>query len=320
LSACSLHATEEEYFTAFQNFVTKFEKKYDSFDAFTKAYQNFKANVVKSTHFAMNTKSSHRVGITKFFDLTKEEFVAHYLGRKLSAPRKAKAHGHVKASNATAPSSYDWRDKGAVSPVKDQAQCGSCWAFSVVQEIEGQYAIANGKIATFSEQQVVSCDTTDSGCNGGLEEQAYQYIIDAGGLVTEDQYPYTSGDGDSGECQEQSDFAVTVKSYSAVSSDEDEIAAALVANGPLSVALNAESSLMDYTGGVIDLSSDECDPQALDHAVLIVGYGTDDNGADFWIVKNSWNTNWGEDGYFRMARGKGTCGINTDVLTSKISN
>jgi len=327
--ACSFepgHQKESYIFGQFNKFVKDQNKKYTTIEEFNTRFENFKQNYLKLETFSTTTKSKHTTGITKFFDLSPAEFRQKYTGRKdgLEGGRRLHASStNLKKNKFTLQKgdSLDWRDEGMVSPVKDQGQCGSCWAFSVVGNIESANAMKNGKIVQFSEQQLVSCDDNgDEGCNGGLEENAYNYIIQAGGLETEDDYPYSSDEGDDGTCEfDDSKIAVSIKSFVTISQDEDEIADSLKKYGPLSIAINASDSLMSYTGGVVDLDEDECSPQALDHAVLLVGYGTDDDGTDYWIIKNSWNTNWGEDGYFRFARGKGVCGMNLDVLTAVIA-
>jgi len=214
-----------------------------------------------------------------------------------------------------APASHDWREKGADLGVKDQGQCGSCWAFSTVGNLEGLNFIKNKSKDTFSEQQLVDCDKDeDQGCNGGLMENAFEYMLKAGGLQKDSDYKYTARDG---KCKfDKKKVAVQIKSWEAVSEDEEQIKTYLFNVGPLAVALNADP-LQWYTGGIIDEDESSCDPQALDHGVTLVGYGTE-KGQDFWIVKNSWGKSWGEKGFFRMARGKGICGINTHVVSATL--
>jgi len=212
---------------------------------------------------------------------------------------------------------WDWRDHGAVADVKDQGGCGSCWAFSTIGNIEGQYAIKNKKVERFSEQQVVDCDKKSSGCGGGWMEWAMQYIQSQGGLELEADYPYAGVDN---ECTfDATKVAVKVKgNHFAPSKDETQIRDMLFENGPLSVAINA-NPLFSYKGGVVDLTASQCSPSALNHGVTLVGYGHDTKqNVDYWLLKNSWNSNWGEKGYFKYARGKGTCGVNTYVITAEL--
>ena len=160
---------------------------------------------------------------------------------------------------------------------------------------------------------MVDCDTVDGGCNGGLMENAFQWLADNGGIMAQDDYPYTAQGGD---CQFDSGAAkVQLSGFNKLDTqDEEEIATYLSETGPLSVAINAEP-LQYYEGGVYNPDESECDPAGLDHGVAIVGYGNED-GQDFWIVRNSWGASWGEEGYFRIAKGTGACGINTDVSSA----
>merc|ERR1711865_72187 len=207
--------------------------------------------------------------------------------------------------------SYDWRDHGAVNAIKDQGQCGSCWAFSTVANIEGVGMVETGKLLDLSEQQLVDCDTQDGGCQGGLPSTAFQYMIDQGmGLEGESAYPYTASDGTCHSSKSLEKAFIT--GWLQTSTDETQIAAALQQYGPLSIGINA-ANFQFYTGGVS--SPFLCNPRALDHGVAIVGFGTDGR-KDYWTIRNSWGSSWGEDGYIRIARGKGTCGLNTDVTTA----
>jgi len=203
----------------------------------------------------------------------------------------------------------DWRTKNAVIPIKDQQHCGSCWAFSTTGSLEGAFAIGTGKLTSLSEQELVDCSDSygNEGCNGGLMDSAFQYVID-NGLCTEASYPYTAEDGTcaSSKCTDAikkgvlsgfKDLPTTESSYQAV-----------VAQQPVSIAIEADTMAFQfYFSGVFDNSG--CGTN-LDHGVLIVGYGSDSSsGKDYWTVKNSWGTTWGESGYIRMVRNKNECGL-----------
>jgi len=198
--------------------------------------------------------------------------------------------------------------------VKNQGQCGSCWSFSTTGNVEGIHFLAGNKLISLSEQQLVDCDKVDQGCDGGLPSNAYQYIMSAGGIELESVYPYTAEDG---ACSfNKGDVVATIKSWASVSTDETKIADYLVANGPLSIGINAEW-MQTYTSGISDPWF--CDPSELDHGVLIVGFGIGeewDGATPFWIIKNSWGADWGENGYYRIIRGKEKCGLNTMVTSS----
>ena len=219
-----------------------------------------------------------------------------------------------------APDAYDWRDYGRVSPVKVQ---GSCLAFSIIANLEGLYYAKKGVMKTFSEQMLVDCDTSDSGCNGGLMQYAFTWLK-KNGIMLDSDYPYT---GTKGTCKSDKskyvDMSVTGykklgsswSTWSAV--DEDEVKDFLYETGPLAIALNA-NPLQTYVSGILDLTSSQCPSSGINHAVTLVGYGTEDSVA-YWIIKNSWGTSWGEKGYFRIRRGKGTCGVNCYITTATVS-
>ena len=307
-------------FQQFQKFIKKYQKKYESINEFLARYEVFRRNVMDTFK---EENSLYRTGITKFSDLTKQEFSKIYLNLNYDALAMANFDPTiVKISNA-APDAYDWRDYGRVSPVKDQASCGSCWAFSTIANLEGLYYAKKGVMKTFSEQMLVDCDTSDSGCNGGLMQYAFTWLK-KNGIMLDSDYPYT---GTKGTCKSDKskyvDMSVTGykklgsswSTWSAV--DEDEVKDFLYETGPLAIALNA-NPLQTYVSGILDLTSSQCPSSGINHAVTLVGYGTEDSVA-YWIIKNSWGTSWGEKGYFRIRRGKGTCGVNCYITTATVS-
>jgi cathepsin F len=301
-----------QQFLAFKN---QYNKQYKNIDEFIARFSVFEHNVNRLE--ITNSTVYHTVGLTKYADMTEQEFRRMYLNLKID-PTFMGTNGNdflKTLLDGDAPDSYDWRNNGAVSPIKDQGQCGSCWAFSTIGNIEGLHAIKAGKIVTYSEQQLVDCDTVDGGCNGGLMENAFEYLKSAGGVETESDYPYTAEDDTCAFV-----IAKAVKDVKVVDKvvnkemDEKEMKEFLFKNGPLAIALNA-IPLQTYTSGILDLDAHACNPQELNHGVTLVGYGNE-GGKDFWIVKNSWGADWGEKGYFRIARGKSTCGINAYVSSA----
>lgn len=248
--------------------------------------------------------------LNKFADLTPDEFRTRFLAKTPMGPLPEGTPVHPDLAVEDNPTSYDWRDHGAVTAVKNQEQCGSCWSFSTTGNIEGQWFLSGKTLVGLSEQQFVDCDKVDQGCNGGLPSNAYQYAIQAGGVESEADYPYLAMDS---TCKFSADKVVaTISNWTQVSTDEDQIAAFLVKTGPLSIGINAEW-MQFYAGGVSDPLF--CDPKKLDHGVLIVGYGVD-GSKPYWIIKNSWGPTWGEKGYYRIVRGKGKCGLNTMVTSA----
>jgi len=216
--------------------------------------------------------------------------------------------------NVEAPVSYDWRRvPGVVTPVKNQGQCGSCWSFSSTGAIEGQLMLKRGQSVSLSEQQLVDCSRNfgNYGCRGGWMNNAFKYIAYAGGITTENQYPYTARDG---YCNFNPASAVaTVTGFRNLpSGDEESLKNAVGTIGPIAVAIQSNQNLQLYRGGIFYDPS--CSKQ-MNHAVLAVGYGRDaSRNLDYWIIKNSWSASWGEQGYFRMARNYGNmCSISTQA-------
>jgi cathepsin F len=213
------------------------------------------------------------------------------------------------------PDSWDWVDKGAVNAVKNQEQCGSCWAFATVANIEGAGFVETGKLVSLSEQQLVDCDkkTGDVGCSGGLPSNAYKDMIAAKfGLELEKSYPYVARDT---TCTASTSKEIaTITAYQAISTDEDQIAAALVKYGPLAIGINA-GPMQLYHGGIAKPWKLFCNPKKLDHGVAIVGFGIE-KSKKYWKIRNSWGSTWGEEGYYRIIRGTGACGLNTMVTTA----
>lgn len=259
---------------------------------------------------------SYKLGINAFADLTGREFKATHLG--LVARNSDGDAAKLPFPNySEAPDAIDWVQKGAVTPIKDQGKCGSCWAFSSTGALEGALFVAKGQLVSLSEEQLSDCETAghggvDYGCFGGLQDHAFAYVAKQG-LCTEKSWPYTSGAGVSGKC---SFFTPTgmrrafmkIAGYTDVNKTEDALKLA-VAHQPVSVGVDADSfGFKNYKIGVM---SYECGTK-VDHGILVVGYGSGKDGA-YWKIKNSWGTSWGESGYGLMIRGKNMCGINTQA-------
>lgn len=253
---------------------------------------------------------SWTLGHNEFSDMTWEQFKDIYVGGYHAGSNRTKNYDYSLLEVTDLEDSVDWVSKGAVTPVKNQGQCGSCWGFSAIGSIEGAYQISGSSLTQFSEQQLVSCDNSahggqDQGCNGGLMDNAFTWI-ESNGICLESDYPYTSGSGDSGTCQSTCKSVATLTGFSDVPG-EDGLKAA-ISVGPVSIAVEADKSAFQlYKSGVLDDSS--CGTN-VDHGVLIVGYGTDSSaGKDYYKIKNSWGANWGENGYLRVVQGKNMCGL-----------
>jgi len=301
----------------FHQFMKEHKKVYNSKREFKKRYAVFRDNMKKVQFLRESEQGTGEYGITPFADLTEMEFKRQHTG--LNTKRGDDPGIHWPAADipdVELPDEFDWRAEGAVTEVKNQGKCGSCWAFSVTGNVEGQYAVKHGELLDLSEQELVDCDPRDNGCNGGLPENAYKTILEIGGLETEKDYGY---DGEDEKCKfNRTKVAARVTGGVEISQNETEMAQWLFKNGPISVGLNA-AAMQFYKGGVSHPWRFLCSPDGIDHGVLIVGFGVHDyplfhKKLPFWIIKNSWGTGWGEQGYYRLYRGDGTCGIN--MMTS----
>jgi len=297
----------------FKEFEKAFGKQYNSIDEREMAMSKFEANlkVVSQLQEAEQGTATYS-HMTPFADMSSDEF------NKLLGFRPTWAvdgpQGVPASVDASAvPTSYDWRDHGAVTPVKNQGSCGSCWAFATIANIEGAGFVTTGKLVSLSEQELVDCDkkTGDHGCMGGLPSNAYKDMIQQKlGLELETDYPYS---GKGGTCRATAaKEKVFIGAWSPIAKDEDQIAAALVQYGPLAIGIDALTMQL-YFGGIMDLGI-LC-PPLLDHGVTIVGFDASAT-KPYWIIKNSWGATWGEKGYLRIVKGKSACGLNQEVTTA----
>merc|ERR1711872_806117 len=251
-------------------------------------------------------EETFKMGINKFTDMLQSEVDAFMKGYRPSKKIGQKVAAK-KNKVARVPNSVDWRDEGIVTPVKDQGDCGGCWAFSATGSLEGQHALSTGNLVSLSEQQLIDC-TIDAGCDGGWIIWGFHYIKN-NGVESEEDYPYLAVDSTC--AYDESKVVATCTGHVSVTSgDEEALKEATGTVGPISVAIDARwPSFTAYTSGVY--YNGHCSSTNLDHAVLVVGYGTED-GQDYWLVKNSWAADWGEGGYIKMARNKdNNCGIAT---------
>jgi len=294
------------------DFKTRFGLKFSSVEEEAMRKDIFETNV-REIDAHNNAGHSWTKAVNSFAHLSGKEFASTYIGgwRGPSKSVNSVDTSLLRVKSADLPASVDWVSKGAVTPVKNQGQCGSCWAFSTTGSVEGITEIKTGKLVSLSEQQLVDCSGSygNQGCNGGLMDNAFKYIINNGGLCTEQAYPYQGTDG---SCQSSSCTpAATISGYHDVPQQNADAFRAAIAQQPVSIAIEADQTCFQfYSSGVLTCSCGT----ALDHGVLAVGYGTS-NGAGYWKVKNSWGASWGMSGYILLSDsaslngGAGQCGI-----------
>jgi len=284
-------------------------KTYTSAAAEQTAFKAWTANdMIIKEHNAKG--QSWTLGHNEFTDLTWQQFAAERLPGLLPQPEfRLPRPTFTAPANFEAPASVDWVAKGAVTPIKNQGRCGSCWAFSTTGSVEGANFVENGVLVSLSEEELVQCSHNGNmGCRGGLMDNAFKWI-ETTGLCLESADPYTSGTGTTGTCSGESATCtpnVTVTGFKDVAKGDETSLLAAAAQQPVSIAIEADKSAFQmYKGGILD--NPACGTK-LDHGVLLVGFGTD-SGKDYWKIKNSWGPTWGEAGYIRFIRGKNQCGL-----------
>jgi len=307
----------------FQHFKGQYNKQYSSVDVEEYRFSVFSSNLAEADRLnAINGEVSF--GVTKFSDLTLDEFRAQYLNFRPQTGQAAEDRlkwpvDKVVPGVSANVTSYDWRDKRAVTAVRDQGQCGSCWAFSVTEATESAWFLAGNTLPSLSVQQIVDCDVGngDLGCSGGDPPIAYAYVTKAGGLEAESSYPYT---GEDDRCAfdkkkivasiNNFTYSVTPCFDSCTKQNENTLLDYLVSTAPPSICVAADPWL-SYTGGIFNVPCSS-NYATLNHCVQLVGFGTD-SGGKYWRVRNSWNSNWGIGGYIHIRFGKNLCGLADEV-------
>ncbi|KAJ8984236.1 hypothetical protein NQ317_007468 [Molorchus minor] len=289
--------------TLWQDFKKTHGKTYRSALEETKRFAIFQDNLRKIEEHNKKFESGEKtyyLGVNQFADMSVKEFRETMLTPNITRPMSG---GLFTAKDAVeVPDTIDWNSQGAVAPVKDQGNCGSCWAFSTTGAIESAYYLKNNELVRLSEQNLIDCSTPygNGGCDGGLMQYAFAYVVD-NGISTEETYAYAGLDE---SCQNKESF-VQISSYVDIEQSEETLKAAVASVGPVAVAIYVDD-MMFYLGGIFMENSCSKD---LDHELLLVGYGTS-NGQDYWYLKNSWGTTWGELGFLKMARNADDlCGI-----------
>eukprot|EP01083_Nonionella_stella_P125279 378878_1 len=317
---------ELDHAAAFESWKQEFNKEYTDLETEAEAFITFLDNWRMINDFNIAEEETFTLRMNQFSDMTGDQFRFYIHGHDGSCMMKRTVEQRTAMRPITpevdAPDSIDWTNNGGksyVTPVKNQGQCGSCWAFSTTGSLESRAAIQQGsasKLVSLSEQQLVDCSRAEgnAGCNGGLQEDAFTYIGKAGGLCSESEYPYTGRDGNckASTCGTKYDKIAATNSYTQVKKDDEESLVNALAQGPVAVSVDAGGTgWQHYKSGVY---SSTCGV-LLDHGVTGVGYGTASPGGDYWLIKNSWGKTWGEQGYILICRNcnkngrDGECGI-----------
>ncbi|BFG25041.1 hypothetical protein CerSpe_113150 [Prunus speciosa] len=308
--ATSRNLQDASMYERYEQWMVRYGREYNDVNEKQKRFEIFKKNVAYIESSNSDVNKSYKLSVNQFADQTNEEVKASrngFKGREYSTKFTSFKYENV----TVVPATMDWRSKGAVTPMKDQGQCGSCWAFAAVAAVEGITQLTTGKLISLSEQEVVDCDTNglDLGCAGGWPDGAFEFINQNNGLSSEASYNYT---GVEGRCNTQATHAANITGYEDVPANNEEALLKAVANQPVSVCIDAgENDFLYYTSGVF---AGSCGLE-MDHCVTAIGYGVSDDGTKYWLLKNSWGTDWGEEGYMRMKRDvyakEGLCGVAT---------
>merc|ERR1712168_915778 len=306
-AATALPLLDQEW----EAFKIKFEKSYSSIEEHDSRRLIFAENLMLIVNHNLEHElgyHTYTLGVNQFADLTSDEFRQQFNGFKPIQGKRGQTHQIV----GDAPDTMDWRTQGLVTPIKDQGQCGSCWAFAAVATMEGAWKKAGHSLTSLSEQQLVDCVTVDYGCNGGLPSDGIAWA-EKHGMAAESAYPYHARDG---RCKHNQKAVANFTDLINVQQSEEHLKDAVGTVGPVAVGIDASHySFQLYHGGVYHES--RCSSTQLDHGVTVIGYGTE-GGKDYWLVKNSWGTTWGEKGYIKMWRNhKNMCGIATNACYAK---
>jgi C1A family cysteine protease len=300
---------------SFTQWINSYNRSYNSAQEYASRQNIYLANLIK---IAKHNSENHTwtMGVNNFTDLTSSEFKQQYSGRYRARPTydSLEGFGDILENVTALPTYVNWTEMGAVTPVKNQGQCGSCWAFSTTGSVEGSTFLSTQKLVSLSEQQLVDCSGAEGnqGCNGGLMDYGFQYIINNKGITSESNYPYNAANNNC-NINETKNVVASISGFKDVPVNSESALMTAIAMQPVSVAVEADQdSFQLYSGGVMTA---KCGSN-LDHGVLAVGYGTLGN-EDYWIVKNSWGADWGMNGYILLGRGpqygsSGQCGIQMD--------
>ncbi|CAL9015620.1 unnamed protein product [Prunus brigantina] len=304
LSEASIAAKHDQW-------MTKYGRVYADNAEKERRFAIFKKNVQFVEKFNTEGNKTYKLGLNEHSDLSDEEFLRQRTGYKRATELTSSANisfRYEDLSPTDVPPSIDWREKGAVVPIKDQgSSCGCCWAFSAVAAVEGINQIKTGNLISLSEQQLLDCTSGNNGCNGGFLPTTFEYIQQSGGIASEENYPYQAVQGTCNANQP----AVQITGYEKVPENIEEDLLKAVSKQPVSIAIvGSGNEFRNYQSGVF--SATDCGT-TLDHAVTVIGYGTTEDGTKYWLLKNQWGESWGENGYMKILRDagpqEGVCGL-----------
>lgn len=314
----NLKMERERYQNMFNDFIIKYDRKYSSTEELQYRYSIFLQNV-KDFEAEEEKNLGLDYDVNEFTDWTDEELRRMVVDRTHVEEHfdMSRYEGSYLETGIQRPASIDWRDQGKLTPIKNQGQCGSCWAFATVASVEAQHAIKKGQLVSLSEQEMVDCDDKNNGCSGGYRPYAMRFVKE-NGLESESLYPYSALKHD--QCLlRENDTRVFIDDFRMLSTNEEEIANWVGTKGPVTFGMNVVKAMYSYRSGIFNPSAEDCAEKSMGaHALTIVGYGGEKESA-YWIVKNSWGTSWGANGYFRLARGVNSCGLANTVVAPIIN-
>lgn len=309
---------DNKYEEMFLESITKFNKTYSTIEEYEYRYRIFVMNVHQFEAEEMRHPGLD-LDVNEFTDRTDDELMKMIVEKKNvhQDPNAVRFEGSYIESGIKRPASIDWKAQGKLTPIKNQGQCGSCWAFATVAAVEAQYAIKKGSLVSLSEQEMVDCDSRNNGCSGGYRPYAMKFVKE-NGLESEKSYPYSALKHD--QCLiGHNDTKVYIDDYRMLSTNEEDVANWVGTKGPVTFGMNVVKAMYSYRSGIFNPSAEDCAEKSMGaHALTIVGYGGEGESA-YWIVKNSWGTSWGSDGYFRLARGVNSCGMANTVVAPIIN-